>query len=117
MTSFEGRDQHAYVRARSQGGVPGRCRELPGFAVVNGLLMAPRSQRNHVHSDPVWTELAGSAFAHADHRRLSSGGGSRRVCGPHIRGADAVSAGEVGASAARPIVPVSRVKPSTVASW
>jgi hypothetical protein len=41
MTSLEGRDQHVSVGARrTQRGVPGRCRELPGFAVVNGLLMA-----------------------------------------------------------------------------
>jgi hypothetical protein len=76
-----------------------------------------RSRCQHVHSDPVRTELARSAFAHPDHRRLSGGVGSRRVCGPYTRVADAVSAGDVGASGARPIVPVSRVKPSTVASW
>jgi hypothetical protein len=43
MASLEVRDQHVYARDRGQGGVPGRCRELPGFAEVNGPLMAHRA--------------------------------------------------------------------------
>ena len=69
MASLEGRGLRVYIRDWRRGGVPERCREWPGFAGVNGPLMAHRALRRRL----VGRSVGGDDGAAAHTRPISRG--------------------------------------------